>query len=118
MIILLILILVYFIFGDRIRFSSTNSVLNLPTNELQIEDMENTEDNSDDVSPSVTMHDNYAEVTNNGETKKLSRTCPHAGCNVNYDNTQQKFVCPCHGAKFDLDGTVLRGPATDNLAPY
>ena len=110
MIILLILILVYFIFGDRNRFPS----INLPVNELQIEDLNPTAD-----SPvGVTMHNNYAEVTQNGETKKLSRTCPHAGCNVDYDNNQQKFVCPCHGSKFDLDGTVITGPANDNLAAY
>lgn len=109
MIILLILILVYFIFGDRSRFPST-----LPINKLQIEEL-----NSQTNEPvGVTMHNNYAEVTQNGKTKKLSRTCPHAGCNVDYDNNQQKFVCPCHGSKFDLDGTVITGPANDNLAAY
>lgn len=48
----------------------------------------------------------------------LSRTCPHANCLVNYDAAAQKLPCPCHGSKFDLNGTVLNGPATKSLVKY
>lgn len=37
-----------------------------------------------------------------------SATCTHEGCALNYD--AGRFVCPCHGALFDLDGSVLGGP--------
>lgn len=50
--------------------------------------------------------------------KKLSRKCPHAGCNVNYNKLNNEFVCPCHNSRFNIDGKVLEGPATSNLAPY
>jgi len=50
-----------------------------------------------------------------GVFKGLSSTCTHAGCTVNAiaDGT---IDCPCHGSKFNLDGTVAHGPATKPLA--
>lgn len=38
----------------------------------------------------------------------VSRICTHQGCETAYD--AGRFVCPCHGAVFDLDGSVLGGP--------
>ena len=40
--------------------------------------------------------------------------CTHAGC-VLTEVTGATIVCPCHGSKFDLDGSVARGPATQPL---
>jgi Rieske Fe-S protein len=50
-----------------------------------------------------------------GVFKGLSSVCTHAGCNVKAiaDGT---IDCPCHGSKFNLDGTVAQGPATKPLA--
>jgi len=44
--------------------------------------------------------------------------CPHAGCTVDYDSSQQLLVCPCHGASFDpaQKARVLNGPARQPLA--
>jgi Rieske Fe-S protein len=49
-----------------------------------------------------------------GEFKGFSSTCTHKGCAVNKvaDGT---IDCPCHGSKFNLDGTVAKGPATKPL---
>jgi len=55
----------------------------------------------------------YVVQYTDGTTKVLSRECPHAGCDVDYKNGE--FVCPCHGSKFDSEGTVIQGPATQNL---
>jgi len=42
--------------------------------------------------------------------------CPHAGCTVEYDNSAQIFVCPCHGSEFSgTTGSVEIGPATSGL---
>jgi Rieske Fe-S protein len=49
-----------------------------------------------------------------GVFKGLSSVCTHAGCNVNAV-TDGKIDCPCHGSKFNLDGTVAHGPATKPL---
>ncbi len=49
-----------------------------------------------------------------GDFKGFSSRCTHKGCAVNKiaDGT---IDCPCHGSKFNLDGTVAHGPATQPL---
>jgi Rieske Fe-S protein len=49
-----------------------------------------------------------------GDFKGFSSTCTHKGCAVNKvaDGT---IDCPCHGSKFNLDGSVAKGPATKPL---
>jgi len=39
----------------------------------------------------------------------ISTTCTHLGCIVGLSDTG--FACPCHGSRFDTDGTVTGGPA-------
>lgn len=34
-----------------------------------------------------------------------SARCPHLGCSVNYQASQQKYICPCHHSSFSLNGT-------------
>ncbi len=40
----------------------------------------------------------------------FSRVCSHLGCLVDFNRTQNKIICPCHGAIFDLEGNVISGP--------
>lgn len=47
---------------------------------------------------------------------KLNRKCTHAGCLVKWNKNNNNFVCPCHGSRFDVEGNVITGPATTNLA--
>ncbi|HET6731332.1 ubiquinol-cytochrome c reductase iron-sulfur subunit [Mycobacterium sp.] len=49
-----------------------------------------------------------------GVFKGFSSTCTHAGCAVN-EVAGGTINCPCHGSKFNLDGTVANGPATKPL---
>lgn len=49
-----------------------------------------------------------------GVFKGLSSVCTHAGCNLSAI-VDGKLDCPCHGSKFNLDGTVAQGPATTPL---
>lgn len=37
--------------------------------------------------------------------------CTHLGCTFPWNPTAQQFQCPCHGSLYDVDGTVIRGPA-------
>lgn len=47
-----------------------------------------------------------------------SAICTHRGCVVQYAHEAKQFVCPCHGARFDLDGNVTKGPAKRPLARH
>jgi Rieske Fe-S protein len=49
-----------------------------------------------------------------GEFKGFSTTCTHAGCAVN-EVVDGTINCPCHGSKYNLDGSVANGPATKAL---
>ncbi|MEV6280592.1 Rieske (2Fe-2S) protein [Nocardia sp. NPDC051832] len=49
-----------------------------------------------------------------GQFVGLDVTCTHAGCKVN-EIAGGTINCPCHGSKFNLDGSVATGPATRPL---
>ncbi|WP_308494438.1 QcrA and Rieske domain-containing protein [Mycolicibacterium agri] len=51
-----------------------------------------------------------------GDFKGFSAKCTHKGCTVNAV-ANGTIDCPCHGSKFNLDGTVANGPATEPLEP-
>ena len=40
--------------------------------------------------------------------------CPHLGCALKYNKEEHSWDCPCHGSRFDEDGKLLDGPATDD----
>ena len=46
----------------------------------------------------------------------LQATCTHLGCIVAWNPSTQQVECPCHGARYNLQGQVLRGPARQPLA--
>jgi Rieske Fe-S protein len=52
-----------------------------------------------------------------GLVHAVSPVCTHLGCQVEFNNAEQSWDCPCHGSRFDLDGEVLHGPAVEDLAP-
>jgi len=46
----------------------------------------------------------FLRRTGEKEAKALAVICPHAGCFISYDATAEGFLCPCHSARFNLDG--------------
>lgn len=51
-----------------------------------------------------------------GKTHVWSSTCSHLGCSIQLNDGAKRFDCPCHGSEFNLDGSVLKGPAAAPLA--
>jgi len=65
------------------------------------------------------MRDGVSKVAvhrdHNGNVHKLSAVCPHLGCIVAWNSTEQTWDCPCHGSRFSAEGRVYQGPANSNL---
>ena len=59
-------------------------------------------------------------VARTGESSFVacSALCTHKGCEVEYSHDDKLFICPCHGARFDLEGKVVKGPAKTPLARH
>ena len=51
-----------------------------------------------------------------GTVHKVSAVCPHLGCVVAWNSTEQTLDCPCHGSRFAANGQVYQGPANTNLS--
>jgi Rieske Fe-S protein len=56
------------------------------------------------------------------DTEKTVRafnpTCTHQQCTVKFKEKTGKLHCPCHYSAYDLDGTVLEGPAPHPLEVF
>jgi len=46
----------------------------------------------------------------------VSTICRHKGCTVELEG--DKFVCPCHGSEYTVQGKVTQGPSKDNLKTF
>jgi len=58
----------------------------------------------------------YVTTDRTDEAHKLSKVCPHLGCIVAWNSTEQTWDCPCHGSRFSADGRVYQGPANRDLS--
>ena len=48
--------------------------------------------------------------TSAGDFLALSSTCPHLGCRVHWEATNDRFFCPCHNGIFNRSGVATAGP--------
>lgn len=67
------------------------------------------------ISVQEIMNGTAFKVLADGEEIKLSKKCPHQGCNVDWNPKKKKFICPCHQSTFDYKGNLLKGPSTSGL---
>ncbi len=50
--------------------------------------------------------------------KAINPVCTHKNCTVEYHPDVNLIICPCHGSTFNLDGTVVKKPASEPLQTY
>ena len=48
----------------------------------------------------------------------LSNICTHLGCPLRWSDKARRFLCPCHGGVFDVEGKVIAGPPPRPLSRY
>jgi len=65
------------------------------------------------------MRDGMSKVAvfrdRSGRVHKMSAVCPHLGCVVAWNSTEETWDCPCHGSRFSAEGRVYQGPANSDL---
>lgn len=50
-----------------------------------------------------------------GRLYVVDTTCTHMGCELEWNNSERSWDCPCHGSRFCFTGKVLEGPAIEPL---
>lgn len=69
----------------------------------------------DDFPPNSVTHISngrfYIVRIGDGGFMAVYHRCTHLGCTVPWDQTAQKFICPCHNSQFDQQGIVENPPA-------
>lgn len=48
----------------------------------------------------------------------LWRICSHGACPLSWYPKQEQARCGCHGSRFNTDGDVLNGPATEPIRTF
>jgi len=49
----------------------------------------------------------YLSRSATGELRCFNARCPHLGCTVQYKDSDQKYLCPCHDSAFEPDGARI-----------
>lgn len=52
-----------------------------------------------------------------GKVITHSAVCTHRQCIVKWNEGEKTFDCPCHGSRYQADGSLINGPAPRGLDP-
>lgn len=48
----------------------------------------------------------------------IYQVCTHLGCLIPFIQSENRFICPCHGSTFERNSDYVRGPAGRNLDQF
>lgn len=88
--------------GDRIRAADVHDADDVPAGQARV------------VGTGLGKTGAYRD--DDGTLHVVSLRCTHLGCLLHFNDAERSWDCPCHGSRFDVDGAVLAGPATQPLA--
>jgi len=91
----------YYMIRDRIRGADVSSVDDVQPGEGKIVRIEG--------HPLAVSRDEHGELT------AVSASCTHLGCLVHWNDAEKTWDCPCHGSRFNCDGSIIAGPAETPL---
>lgn len=83
--------------GYVLRYDGTGNVVSTPNTDNHYH--AGSPDNVDDSTPTP-----VSTPPKKGDILAFSAACTHKGCIVQWDNSDRKFHCPCHGGVFGEDG--------------
>jgi Rieske Fe-S protein len=63
----------------------------------------------------VTLEEHNVIVLPAKNNQVVSPICPHAGCEVLWEQASNRFACPCHESYFGADGSRISGPSPRGL---
>jgi glycine/D-amino acid oxidase-like deaminating enzyme/nitrite reductase/ring-hydroxylating ferredoxin subunit len=87
--------------GDRLRPAQARKAADIPEGEARV------------VQNGLGKSGVYRDEQ--GGLHAVSLRCTHLGCLLRFNSAERSWDCPCHGSRFDVDGAVLEGPATEPL---
>lgn len=50
-----------------------------------------------------------------GMAYPTARRCPHLGCGLRWNPVQRTWDCPCHGSRFEREGSLIDNPAMGGI---
>lgn len=70
------------------------------------------------VSPEKNSKGRFWFVRSEAGVQALYVVCTHLGCLFQWRETENRFICPCHGSQFSRTGQYLAGPAPRSLDSF
>lgn len=52
----------------------------------------------------------------NGKLHLVDTTCTHMGCELQWNDAEKSWDCPCHGSRYTYTGDVIEGPTKKPLS--